>query len=652
MSLKCLYKNVTPWDCVRELVKNSIQAEASNIAVRVDLHKSNLRIQVIDDGVGIKPEDMLVIGKQSWSSKESSSGNSLANLRRVTKRLTILSKNIDGDTILVKFEEGKRKITNHVKETRRCHGSTVTVDGFLWNLRIRRKVVREVSSLCQIKRGLLCLAFLNPSVKYSLRNDTNGARDLVVSTDRGNCAAEVFVKTLVGSETGLNLTPKEFILECQDTSTRIFGLICSESYHNRSLQFVCVNGQPLLKYDALKHINQVVIKYSFPQSTENVTKQAIFVLIFENVDPEKIGSVLELCLNNNGRNTVQSSSWTKLNACEIIDGINPLGSSSGFMDLGKNETPLNHLTFTPYKSSGMISRHINLSVEDNIISYDLSQAEENLAFFLGNWNNPQFECFIGNTALFPLMSVKYAMAGTKSISRIKLTKSDVETQTAVRQVDDKYLVSVCHTRSLLLLWDQHAVHERINLEFLLNEWNTSCPAPAPISIQLSSAEDVSVLVSTSSLCAKYGIGFSATEDKQTVIVTDIPKALKHLPLELLDDICTRIFQEIVELNFEDESYPLVPTPVHKFLATQACRGSIMFGQTLELETCRQLLGDLARCGAPFQCAHGRPSVHVLCNVNIGRMHRTTGNKKTRLNLWKLKAGLQTVGTSCEVSNIS
>ena len=151
MSLKCLYKNVTPWDCVRELVKNSIQAEASNIAVRVDLHKSNLIIQVIDDGVGIKPDDMLVIGKQSWSSKESSSGNSLANLRRVTKRLTILSKNIDGDTILVKFEEGKRKITNHVKETRRCHGSTVTVDGFLWNLRIRRKVVREVSSLCQIK---------------------------------------------------------------------------------------------------------------------------------------------------------------------------------------------------------------------------------------------------------------------------------------------------------------------------------------------------------------------------------------------------------------------------------------------------------------------------------------------------------------------
>ena len=220
MNFKCLYKNVTPWDCVRELVKNSVQAEASNIAVRVDLHKSNLRIQVIDDGVGIKPEDMSVIAKQSWSSKESGSGNSLANLRRVSKMLTVSSKTIAGQTITVKFDEGKRKTTTNPEKTRKCHGSTVTVDGFLWNLRIRRKLVREVSSLSQIKRGLLCLSFLNPSVKYSLRNDTNGARDLVLnSTDRGNCAAEVFLKTLVGS-VGLNLTPREISWECQDTSTR------------------------------------------------------------------------------------------------------------------------------------------------------------------------------------------------------------------------------------------------------------------------------------------------------------------------------------------------------------------------------------------------------------------------------------------------
>ena len=78
----------------------------------------------------------------------------------------------------------------------------------------------------------------------------------------------------------------------------ISGFICCQDfYHNNSLQFVCVNGQPILQSEALKIINHVVIKSPILQSKENVTKQAIFVLIYENVDLEKIGSILEHCLN-------------------------------------------------------------------------------------------------------------------------------------------------------------------------------------------------------------------------------------------------------------------------------------------------------------------------------------------------------------------
>ena len=40
-------------DNIQALVMNSLQAGSSNISVRVDLDKSDLRFQLIDDGVGV-----------------------------------------------------------------------------------------------------------------------------------------------------------------------------------------------------------------------------------------------------------------------------------------------------------------------------------------------------------------------------------------------------------------------------------------------------------------------------------------------------------------------------------------------------------------------------------------------------------------------
>ena len=46
-------KVLSPWDCVKELVRNSLESKAANIAVRVDLDQNNIRIQVLDDGRGV-----------------------------------------------------------------------------------------------------------------------------------------------------------------------------------------------------------------------------------------------------------------------------------------------------------------------------------------------------------------------------------------------------------------------------------------------------------------------------------------------------------------------------------------------------------------------------------------------------------------------
>ena len=82
---------------------------------------------------------MEVIGKQFWTSKDYLAGSSLARLRRVTRTLTISSRSDEDETRGVTFERGERRPVSSRAEARGSRGTTVTVTGFLWNLKVLRK---------------------------------------------------------------------------------------------------------------------------------------------------------------------------------------------------------------------------------------------------------------------------------------------------------------------------------------------------------------------------------------------------------------------------------------------------------------------------------------------------------------------------------
>ena len=78
----------TPWQCVDSLVRNSLEAGASSVAVRLDLAPNNLRLQVVDDGRGLARRDLGVLAKLHWAAA-GGRGRSLAALRRVSRHLTV-----------------------------------------------------------------------------------------------------------------------------------------------------------------------------------------------------------------------------------------------------------------------------------------------------------------------------------------------------------------------------------------------------------------------------------------------------------------------------------------------------------------------------------------------------------------------------------
>jgi len=60
---------------------------------------------------------------------------------------------------------------------------------------------------------------------------------------------------------------------------------------------------------------------------------------------------------------------------------------------------------------------------------------------------------------------------------------------------------------------------------------------------------------------------------------------------------------------------LKPAERHCSWAAACMRvGAIKFGDELSLSDCVRLIRQLSRCRLPFQCAHGRPSLVPLINV--------------------------------------
>nr|KAF6485976.1 mutL-like protein 3 [Rousettus aegyptiacus] len=75
----------------------------------------------------------------------------------------------------------------------------------------------------------------------------------------------------------------------------------------------------------------------------------------------------------------------------------------------------------------------------------------------------------------------------------------------------------------------------------------------------------------------------------------------------------------------------LPLTVQKVLASQACHGAIKFNDGLSLEECYRLIEALSWCQLPFQCAHGRPSILPLADID-----HLEQEKQIKPNLAKLR----------------
>ncbi|XP_058595685.1 DNA mismatch repair protein Mlh3 isoform X4 [Neofelis nebulosa] len=244
----------------------------------------------------------------------------------------------------------------------------------------------------------------------------------------------------------------------------------------------------------------------------------------------------------------------------------------------------------------------------------------------------------------------------------RFTKEMIHSMQVLQQVDNKFIACLMSTKTeengeaggnLLVLVDQHAAHERVRLEQLIvDSYEKQQPQGSGRKKLLSSIVspplEITVTEEQSRLLRCYhknledlGLEIIFPDNSDSlVLVGKVPLCFVQREASELRRGRSPVTKSIVE-EFIREQVELLqttggiqgtlPLTVQKVLASQACHGAIKFNDGLSPEESYRLIEALSWCQLPFQCAHGRPSMLPLADID-----HLEQEKQIKPNLAKLR----------------
>ena len=187
----------------------------------------------------------------------------------------------------------------------------------------------------------------------------------------------------------------------------------------------------------------------------------------------------------------------------------------------------------------------------------------------------------------------------------------LETGTIMRtigQIRTTYIVA--EGPNGLYLVDQHAAHERLRFDELLEESQKREPNIQglldPLSLDLNRNQSLALSEIEKDI-RLFGFHWDIF-GTQTVL-------LRAVPANLRDDEFTKTFLEILDV-FGDSK--LLQEREQIIAASVACHSTIRAGQVLTIQEMDALLRQLSEAGFPRLCPHGRPTTMLITTAQINK----------------------------------
>ncbi|MCL2861310.1 MAG: DNA mismatch repair endonuclease MutL [Firmicutes bacterium] len=566
----------SPASIVKELVENSIDAGAKNIAIKIE-QGGIKRISITDNGKGLMKDDLKKAFLPHATSKIKSlndlnaiktlgfRGEALASIASVSK-VTMISRRLDCDTgYFVVYENG---ILLECGEKPSPYGTTVIVEDLFKNVPARAKFLKKPSSEASAITDLvqkITLANVTVSFKY-----TNEEKCVLHSQGDGLNKAIYAVYGDVLND----LNEVSFV----SPDIKISGYTSKIGYfkHNRNYQVFVVNGRVVecsdLSYYMFILYKDFLMTRSYPMFVIHI--EVPFDTIDVNVHPNKMQvkfsafDKVKYALGNAVKPTFKNELFLQddENIFETVTSDVLRGEIAGNDALVVRQS-LN--TNQPYVRESIILREPTVGAAICRLSQNINQS--------------------------PLRDVKDLCAMEENQSSYFI---DIKQKPKIiGKLFSTYLI-IEHYNTVYFI-DQHASHERILFDEFLNNYITNSiviqDLLVPFVFEISHTMR-DILYELLPKFEKSGFRISLVSDN-LFSLSSVPGLFSSMPLkEFIDTLITSL--KSGDIKSEDF--------IKEKIAMSACRAAVKGNTELTQSEIEKLLGLLEKHDGVMLCPHGRP----------------------------------------------
>lgn len=537
-----------PSHLVKELIENSLDAGSNQISIEVSGGGRFIRVQ--DNGSGILSGDLTKALQRHATSKITKTDD-LWNLRSFGFRGEALASAAAVSKMTLRScEAGEKKssqieshfgVLSEIKPSSQSTGTEIKIEELFENVPARLKFLKsETGEIAQIKSVVKALALAQPQVEFRLTNNS----DLVL----------YYPKRTNKIERVADVLEKKFFFEASDSTG----------------SFKC-------------HI-----VFSSPDEVAKTAKQIwIFAQNRWVQDRALQAAVMDayrsLLMHGEYPHVVV---WLDCKPDEIDVNIHPTKSQVKFQDASQafrmvHSTLRRALERAPWVSAYQPPVPLETPAQ-------AAAPVSSLSFFDHSFTKTQFK-----NKDFNLNAADF------SVLKVETEKGYWGRLQVLGQANLTYIV--CQKEDRLVFVDQHAAHERVVFEKLMQSWKTNSFEVQnylfPLAVDLS-AEKVEALLNNIAEIRRLGFEIEQL-GPESIGINSAPLILKDSGLPVVfDKMATDLLSHGGSFAIEKK--------ISDLLATIACHSVVRAGQSLSPTEMQELLKSMDEFALSSFCPHGRP----------------------------------------------
>ena len=604
-----------PASMIKELLENSLDAESKSI--RVEVKNGGRDVAIIDDGVGMSQEDLLLSIERHATSKISKKddlynlytygfrGEALSSISAVSKMT--LSSRSEEDEVGSQITVLGGKVTS-LKDVQRNRGTTIEIKELFFNTPARLKFLRKpTTEYINIKDIIIQEALSNPDVaimlildgKVSIKTSGNGIDNTIV---------EIFGKNILKNMKKFKLGYLGNGAIYRSTKDSIFIFINNRMVKSKIVENAVIDGY---------YTKLMKGKYPFAIIFLDVNPRDVDVNVHPSKKVVKFADeegIYNYVLKEIEETFARDDDFVSPTLQERIEK-----EESKFLDFSEFEK------FTPMKSEPQRFEEMLVEKEEKkeskvkSIIYEDEELENEEEIPSSNYT--ETDDIIDE---YPIQEIKEEESNFKveepqeeekekaSVEVVKTQRVEERKKIEFRVIGQVFGTFILVERDgIFEIYDQHIVHERILYEKLKSQYyGTEVSMQqllVPIRVMVDPRERELIFEEEENF-SKAGFEVDRFSDNEILI--------RAVPMIDFRDSIENIFRNILKNIKENRNVDIRES----ILISMSCKGAIKANERLTHEEMEKIVGELHEIGE-YTCPHGRPIIVKISRDDLEKLFK-------------------------------